>query len=167
MTDRDHMLSWLRDAMGAAQRDAEAATPGPWAPKTEDPGDDEVYTLHDGEHGDLVGDVVAHVRGQEYRGKSGQTLANMHLIANHADPDAVLRRIATDRKLLDDLLAERHDDSEEDVWYACATLTDDDGDPVCPDETRAPGPCDCGRDARVARRVRLLAEAWGWTGEAT
>lgn len=167
MTDADRMLLWLREAMGAAQRDAEAATPGPWAPKSEDPGDDEVFTQHDGEHGDLVGDVVAYVRGQEYRGQSARTLANVHLIATYADPTAVLRRIAADRMLLDDFLAERHADSEGDVWYACAALTDGDGDPVCPDESRAPGPCDCGRDARVARRVRLLAESWGWTEAAT
>lgn len=73
------------------------------------------------------------------------------------DPARFLRRIAADRELLADVLAEPHFRNEEDNWYSCAALTDEDGEPVCLDETRAPGPCDCGRDARVARRLRLLA----------
>lgn len=77
-------------------------------------------------------------------------------IAEH-DPARVLREIDSKRKLLADVLAEPHFRNEEDNWYSCAALTDEDGDPVCLDESRAPGPCDCGRDARVARRVRLLA----------
>ncbi|MGW2861935.1 DUF6221 family protein [Streptomyces sp. NPDC001205] len=166
MTATDRILAWLRDAMDAAQRGAEAATPGPWAPKAADPGDDEVYTRHDGEHGDLVGDVVAYVRGQEFRRPSGQRLANMHLIATHADPDAVLCRIAADRKLLDDLLAETHD-VVEDCWYTCAAATEEaDGGETC-DDNRRGKPCDCGRDARVTRRVQLLAEAWGWAEAAS
>lgn len=73
------------------------------------------------------------------------------------DPARVLREIEAKRGLLADVLAEPHFRNEEDNWYTCAALTDEDGDPVCLDESRAPGPCDCGRDARVARRVRLLA----------
>ncbi len=69
----------------------------------------------------------------------------------------MLREIDSKRRLLDDLLAEKHLTSEEDTWYACAALVDEDGDPVCPNDARAPGPCDCGRDDRVLRRLRLLA----------
>lgn len=73
------------------------------------------------------------------------------------NPARVLREIDSKRRLLDDLLAEKHLTSEEDTWYACAALVDEDGDPVCPNDARAPGPCDCGRDDRVLRRLRLLA----------
>ncbi|MEV8523150.1 DUF6221 family protein [Streptomyces sp. NPDC052000] len=156
MTDTDRMLVWLREAMDAAQRDAEAATPGPWEPKGEDPGDDEVYTVHDGEHGDLVGDVVAYVRGG-----AGRTLANQYLMANHADPVAVLRRIAADRKFLDDLLAEKHHVCD-DNWYTCFAATQErDGGTYA--DTDGDTRCNCGRDTRVARRVGLIAEGWGWT----
>ncbi|RCH70466.1 hypothetical protein DT019_02975 [Streptomyces sp. SDr-06] len=147
------MLAWLRDAMDAAQRDAEAATPGPWAPKAADPGDDEVYTEHDGEHGDLFGEVVAYVRGQEYRGKSGRTLANMRLIATHADPNAVLRRIAADRKLL-----ELHADDGCHDCTTCAKEGEETNELGCAFHQPLPYPCDT---------VRLLAEAWGWTEDVT
>ncbi|MFD7016114.1 DUF6221 family protein [Streptomyces sp. NPDC059928] len=166
MTDTDRILSWLRDAMNAAQLAAEKAAAlcgcHPPAPS---------WTFGDETTGGriLVGDdphpEVKRKIGRRWNGSYEGLFMAEHIVRN--DPDAVLRRIAADRQLLDDLLAERHDDSEEDVWYACAALMDDDGDPVCPDETRAPGLCDCGRDARVTRRVRLLAEAWGWTEAAT
>lgn len=88
-------------------------------------------------------------------------------IARH-DPAAVLRRIAADRKLLDDLLAERHLVNDGDCWYTCRAATEErDGGENCNDEERGK-PCDCGRDTRVQRRVRLIAESWGWSeGAAT
>ncbi|MFE4867710.1 DUF6221 family protein [Streptomyces sp. NPDC056682] len=150
MTGTDRMLAWLRDAMDAAQREAEAATPGPWAPGTGDPGDDEVYTEHDGEHGDLFGEVVAYVRGQEYRGKCGRTLANMHLIASHADPTAVLRRIAADRRAL-----ERHWPRE---TLAVVKAPNKVGRVTTCDHDCRPWPCP---------DITDLAEAWGWTEAAT
>lgn len=73
------------------------------------------------------------------------------------NPARVLREVEAKRQLLADVLTEAHFRNEEDNWYACAALTDEGGDPVCLDDSRAPGPCDCGRDARVVRRVRLLA----------
>lgn len=80
------------------------------------------------------------------------------------DPAAVLRRVAAERALLTDLLAEPHE-VVEDCWYTCAAATEErDGGETCrdfPDNS----PCDCGRDRRVQRRVRMLAEAWGWTEE--
>ena len=85
------LLAWLSTAMDAAQRDAEAATPGPWDPEGDDPTDDIVFTIC--ETPDLVGDVVAYTRGQKHQ------VPNMVHIARH-DPAAVLRRIAADRKLI-------------------------------------------------------------------
>lgn len=73
------------------------------------------------------------------------------------DPARVLREIDAKRQLLADFLAEPHFRNEEDNWYTCAALVDEDGEPVCIDESRAPGPCDCGRDARVHRRAVILA----------
>ncbi|WP_327066804.1 DUF6221 family protein [Kitasatospora sp. NBC_01302] len=84
-------------------------------------------------------------------------------IALH-DPVSVLRRVAAERELLADLQADEHL-MVDDGWYSCAAATDDRFGNVCADEGRAGGPCDCGRDARVERRVRLLAQGWGWEEE--
>jgi hypothetical protein len=79
------------------------------------------------------------------------------------DPAAVLRRIAAERKLIADLLAERHFVNDGDCWYTCRAATEErDGGENCNDTERGK-PCDCGRDTRVNRRLRLLAEGWGWT----
>lgn len=77
-------------------------------------------------------------------------------IARH-DPARVLAEVDAKRRLVADVLAERHFRNEEDHWYSCAALTDEQGEPLCFDEGRAPGPCDCGRDERATRRLRLLA----------
>lgn len=139
---------------------ARAATPGPWVPKDEDPADDEVYTTHDGEHGDLVGDPVAYVRGG-YGRDPGDPAANINLIATMADPVDVLRRIAADRKAL--ALHEpvpNHgrfsgrdcvdDGCDGDHWRppVCRTCRNYAGDPV-------EAPCDS---------LELLAGGYGWTG---
>ncbi|MFI9618134.1 DUF6221 family protein [[Kitasatospora] papulosa] len=73
------------------------------------------------------------------------------------DPDAIADLDAK-LALLNDLLADQHYRLEEDNWYFCAALKDEDGAALCFDESRAPGPCDCGRDARVNRRLRILAQ---------
>lgn len=78
-------------------------------------------------------------------------------------PTALLQRVAAERKLLADLLAERHLVVDGDCWYTCAAATEErDGQETC-DDGRRGGDCDCGRDDRVERRVLVLAEAWGWT----
>ncbi|MFF5642963.1 DUF6221 family protein [[Kitasatospora] papulosa] len=78
-----------------------------------------------------------------------------HHIATN-DPVHVITDIDAKLALLDDLLAERHNVIE-DCWYTCAAATEErDGGESC-DEDRQGGPCDCGRDARVNRRLRLLA----------
>ncbi|MGW9031491.1 DUF6221 family protein [Streptomyces sp. NPDC055722] len=134
MPGTDGMLVWLRAAMDAAQRDAEAATPGPWEPEGDDPTDDMVHTVHDGKHGDLVGKTVAHVRG------GNATAANMRHIARH-DPAAVLRRITADRKLLD-----LHQNVNGKCWECGQGYELTDWGPDFPCTT-----------------VRLLAEGYGWT----
>lgn len=78
------------------------------------------------------------------------------------NPAAVLRRVKADRALLADLLAERHLVVDGDWWFTCAAATEErDGGENCDDDRRG-GSCDCGRDTRVERRVRLLAEGYGW-----
>lgn len=77
------------------------------------------------------------------------------VVAN--DPAAVLRRCAVDRELLADLLAEKHTVCE-DSWYHCVAA-DDNGDRDCNQ------PCSCGRDERVERRLRLLADGYGYDEE--
>lgn len=69
-------------------------------------------------------------------------------IARH-DPARVLRRIAAMREHIDGLLAEKHR-SCEDTWYNCSAA-DQEGNR---DSTQE---CDCGRDERVTRSLRLLA----------
>jgi hypothetical protein len=71
-------------------------------------------------------------------------------------PPNVLADLDAKLALLDDLLAERHD-VVEDCWYTCAAATEEqDGGETC-NEARQGGPCDCGRDSRVNRRLRILA----------
>ncbi|MEV6580249.1 DUF6221 family protein [Streptomyces sp. NPDC051582] len=77
-------------------------------------------------------------------------------IARH-DPARVLAEVEAKRQLLDDILRAGHEWNEEDHWYSCAAARDHEGEPVCIDESRAGGPCDCGRDEQVERRARLLA----------
>lgn len=63
---------------------------------------------------------------------------------------------ATHRSLLAHLLAERHHVNDGDCWYTCAAATEEqDGGETC-DENRQGGPCDCGRDDRLAKALRLL-----------
>ncbi|MFI5831064.1 DUF6221 family protein [Streptomyces sp. NPDC051578] len=77
-------------------------------------------------------------------------------IARHS-PARVLAEVDAKRRLLADILRAGHEWNEEDHWYSCAAARDHEGEPVCIDESRAGGPCDCGRDEQVERRVRLLA----------
>lgn len=48
----------------------------------------------------------------------------------------------------------------EDCWYTCAAATEErEGEDTC-DDTRQGGPCDCGRDRRVAERLSIMATAY-------
>ena len=70
-----------------------------------------------------------------------------HIIRH--DPARVLAEVEAKRQILDDLLAEPHTEVE-DPFYSCAVVARG-------DEARFGGPCDCGRDERLNRRLSLLA----------
>ncbi len=150
--------AWVRAEMDAAEEVALAATKGPWRATHREDGTHHVFAASDrkvhrdgGYPADWPPEVV-------------NPAADADHIARH-DPAAVLRRIAADRALLDDLLAERHYVNDGDCWYTCRAATEErDGGENCNDEERGK-PCDCGRDTRIHRYVRHLAEGWGWTEE--
>lgn len=94
MTDTDGMVLWLREAMDAAQRDAEAADGAEWSVE-----DLRIIDQRDGvsiETGREPGTVLI---GNGLRIGSGVPAALAH-VARHS-PAAVLRRIAADRKILE------------------------------------------------------------------
>lgn len=137
-------LAFLRDAMDEAEAVAQAI-------------------MWDGSGNKLTWELAASatidVGGDDF-GTGDRTIAN-HVVAH--DPATVLRRIAADRKLLADLLAEKHQVVDGDCWYTCTAATEEhDGGENC-DDNRHGDPCDCGRDTRVHRRIQILAESYGWT----
>ena len=84
-------------------------------------------------------------------------------IARH-DPARTLRDVKAGRDLLAAILAERHAVIPGDEFYSCSQAADPDPAPGeggpgsgCSNEDRAGQPCDCGRDARVERLLRILA----------
>jgi hypothetical protein len=139
-------VAFLVAAHTAAVADAVLGTPGPWEPEGDDPTDDQVMTVHDGEHDDLVGGTVAFVRSGIWgRPDEGRTAANMRLIAAHASPDAVLRRVEAERRILSE-----HAESNRD----CVTcVTGGWGWPVTSDCKPRRWPC---------ATVLGLAAGWGW-----
>ena len=82
-----------------------------------------------------------------------------------ADPARMAREVKAKRDLLAAILAERHDYIPGDSYYSCSQAVDPyEDDPSekypgsgCSDECRAGQPCDCGRDARVERLLRIIA----------
>lgn len=88
------IVVFLRARLDEREAVALAATPGPWEFEGDDPTDDEVYTVHDGEHGDLVGNVVAFARGGDR-----QQPNTVHIADN--DPKFVLADVAAKRQILD------------------------------------------------------------------
>ncbi|MCC9307711.1 DUF6221 family protein [Kitasatospora sp. RB6PN24] len=140
-------LAFLRQAHEQAEELARAAGGDRWRP-SEYPAHDSVAVY------DSSDEAVVYAEG-------APTDEEAQHIALH-DPAAVLRRVASERELLADLLAERHL-VVEDPWYSCSVATEERDGGECRDGGRLGGPCDCGRDERVERRVLLLAEAWDWT----
>lgn len=135
------LADFLRARYAERRAIAEAASPWPWKINPDDP--EEVLANDD----ILVADVFAL--------SSNQTRNTATFIATN-DPADVLADLDAKLALLKDLLAERHD-VVEDCWYTCAAATEErDGGESC-NEDRQGGPCDCGRDARVNRRLRILA----------
>ena len=88
MSSDEELATFVAARLDEDEAAAKAATPGPW----EFEADDEVFTVHDGEHGDLVGEVVAFTRGWAD--------ANGEHIARH-DPARVLREVAAKREILE------------------------------------------------------------------
>lgn len=88
------IAAFLRARLDEREAVALAATPGPWESEGDDPTDDEVYTVHDGEHGDLVGNVVAFARGGDR-----QQPNTVHIADN--DPEFVLADVAAKRQIID------------------------------------------------------------------
>lgn len=77
-----------------------------------------------------------------------------HVVANN--PAVVLADLDAKLALIDDLLGERHE-VVGDCWYTCAAATEErDGGETC-NEDWLGRPCNCGRDARVNRRLGILA----------
>lgn len=94
------------------------------------------------------------VAEQEGNGDGGIVTAGdaVH-IARH-DPARALADVESKRQLVADLLAEEHflNDRE---WYGCRAVTEAPHKTTDVPTGRA---CTCGRDERVERRLRLLAE---------
>jgi hypothetical protein len=89
MSGEEEPVAWLRSAILARKAAAEAATPGPW----EFEPDDEVFTVYDGEHGDLVGQTVAFTR-RRAEANGG------HIAMN--DPTDILARCEAELAILDE-----------------------------------------------------------------
>jgi Family of unknown function (DUF6221) len=88
-----------------------------------------------------------------------------HIVRN--DPARVLRRVRATRELVAAVLAEPHAVIPGDEFYSCSQAADPDPAPGeggpgsgCSDDSRAGQPCDCGRDARVARLLGIIASGW-------
>jgi len=73
-------------------------------------------------------------------------------IARH-DPSRTLRDVQAKRDLAAAILREPHTFIPGDEYYSCSQAVDGSG---CSDPDRAGQPCDCGRDARVERLLRIL-----------
>jgi len=143
-----NVVSWLEAELGRVEELARAAGGDAWSLQ-EHPSD--TVAVYDSRREPVVYD------------EGWPSEAQKEHIAEH-DPVSVLRRVKADRAILADLVAERHLVVDGDCWFTCPAATEDRDGGECCDDDRRGGPCDCGRDARVGRRVRLLAQAWGWTG---
>jgi hypothetical protein len=85
-------------------------------------------------------------------------------------PERALRRAKATRDLVAEILAEGHHYDESD-YYCCSQAREaiydgwtrtGEGPPgsACSDPERSGKPCDCGRDAAVARRLGIIAGEW-------
>lgn len=133
------IADFLRARYAERRAIAEAASPGPWHANDEA---DEVVAV----------DGLTVAEGFALSGRQLRATVD-HIAAN--DPTDVIADLDARLALVDDLVAAQHDANHEDPWYSCATIIE--GDAACLDETRAGGPCDCGRDRSVNRRLAILA----------
>lgn len=83
------------------------------------------------------------------------------------DPARALAGVKATRDLVAAIMAERHDWNPEDEFYSCRQAVNPENGPQpgsgCSRDD-AGGPCDCGRDARVARLLGIIAGEWGAGG---
>jgi hypothetical protein len=136
------MVAWLRDAMDAAQRDAEAAGGDAWTVA-----DARLIDVSEAglvEVGRTVGTLVV---GGGRRILTGVPAVLPHIARN--GPTAVLRRIAAGRKIL-----ELHQPVP--GWPDECTMCLSD---------RGSWPETWSGDNYPCQTVRLLADGWGWTEE--
>lgn len=93
-----------------------------------------------------------------------------HITRN--DPARVIRRVRATRDLAADILADQHYTSDVD-YYSCSQaqegqslISGPTGPPGsgCSDPERSGHPCDCGRDARVIKRLDIIASEWETDG---
>jgi hypothetical protein len=80
---------WITQQIDKVEASTHSATPGPWSADT----DDDTVMAEAG--------TVARMWDYVRSGSAVQVQADMDLIIAHADPAAVLRRCAADRKILD------------------------------------------------------------------
>ena len=90
--DEGKDVAWLRQVIEGDKAAAEAATPGPWAFEGDDPTDDDLYSVHEGEHGDLVGQTVAFTRDRQV--ENGEHMARQNPLNVIADCEAKLAILA-------------------------------------------------------------------------
>lgn len=119
-----------------------AATPGPW---TVDMEEERIVAA--------VG-VVARLRDWVRRVTQAQIQADAGLIAEHADPLAVLRRVEADRETLAEHPQIRGLTGFARPAWICETCAEADW---AGDRRGDPYPC---------RTLLLLAKGWGWVAEA-
>lgn len=87
----DEQAAFLRERLSEDAAAAVAATPGPWEFEGDDLTDDELWTVHDGEHGDLVGQIIAFTRHRPVA--NGEHMARW-------DPVRVVAEVEIWRRLL-------------------------------------------------------------------
>ncbi|MEU0818937.1 DUF6221 family protein [Streptomyces mirabilis] len=149
MTDTDQLVVWLRETMDAAERTASRAAGlcgcHPPAPSWEfgDESTDGRILVVDEPHPGMKRKI-----GRRWNG-SYEGMAMAEHIVRH-DPEAVLRRIAADRKQLAE-----HAENPYDLGY-CRTCTVHEEGWAVPVPAELPCPT-----------IRNLAEGYGWTEETT
>lgn len=87
-------------------------------------------------------------------------------------PRRMRREVKAKRDLMSAILAEPHDYIPGDEFYSCSQAVDPDPAPGeggpgsgCSNEERAGQPCDCGRDERVERLLRIMAQVYDNEGD--
>lgn len=151
----DFLRARITERRALAVAAAEKAGSGDWRYK---PGDDHVSWVEFSEYASPVNRETWYplvTEAQTYVGDMLDDDLGHHIAANN--PAAVIADCDIKLALIDDLLAERHE-VVGDCWYTCVAATEEhDGGETCNDDWRG-RPCNCGRDARVNRRLGILAQ---------